>query len=127
MPNKDGTGPEGQAVKMKKRIAIPTESGVLCSHFGHCESFYIADIENNKLVASVFVTPPAHEPGLYPAWVKEQGVSEVICGGIGQKARDLFDAQSITVYYGADKKDPENLIQDHLNNMLKTGQNECDH
>lgn len=64
---------------------------------------------------------------MYPAWVKEQGVKEVICGGIGQKAQDLFAQQDITIYFGADNKDPEKLIQDHLNNLLKTGQNACDH
>lgn len=52
---------------MRKRIAIPTENGFLCSHFGHCESFYIADIENNEILSSSFVKPPKHEPGLYPA------------------------------------------------------------
>ncbi|MFA6806364.1 MAG: NifB/NifX family molybdenum-iron cluster-binding protein [Bacteroidales bacterium] len=112
---------------MKKRIAIPTESGVLCSHFGHCESFYIADVEDNKIISSSFVTPPAHEPGLYPAWIKQQGVNEVICGGIGEQAKVLFAAQNITLYIGADMKDPEKLIQDHLNNSLKTGQNACNH
>ena len=34
---------------MNKRIAIPVEDGMLCEHFGHCEYFYVADLENNKI------------------------------------------------------------------------------
>ena len=35
---------------MNKRIAIPVEDGMLCEHFGHCEYFYVADLENNEIV-----------------------------------------------------------------------------
>ncbi len=112
---------------MRKRIAIPTENGFLCSHFGHCETFYIADTENNEILSSSFVKPPKHEPGLYPAWVKEQGVDEVICGGVGEKAQILFAQQNITLYIGAGIKNPEDLVRDLLSGKLVTGQNACDH
>ena len=32
---------------MNKKIAIPMENGILCSHFGHCEYFALVNIENN--------------------------------------------------------------------------------
>ncbi len=112
---------------MKKRIAVPTENGILCSHFGHCESFYIADVENNEIVSSNFVKPPKHEPGVYPAWVKEQGVSEVICGGIGERAQALFAQQNIKLHIGAKNKNVEDLIRDLISGKLETGQNICDH
>ena len=112
---------------MRKRIAIPTENGFLCSHFGHCESFYIADIENEKIITSNFVKPPKHEPGLYPAWIKEQGVNQVICRGVGEKAQILFAQQNITLYIGAEKKNPEDLVRDLISGRLNTGQNACAH
>lgn len=112
---------------MRKRIAIPTENGVLCSHFGHCQAFYIADIEDNKIVSSSFVIPPEHEPGLYPAWINQQGVSQVICGGIGEKAEILFAKENISLCIGANIEKPEKLVQDLLDNKLKMGQNSCDH
>lgn len=112
---------------MKKRIAIPTENGVLCSHFGHCEAFYFADIVDNKIVKEEFIVPPAHEPGLYPAWIKQQGVSEVICGGIGEKAKVLFANQGINLNIGAELKSPTDLTNDYLNHSLVTGANSCDH
>ena len=49
---------------MKKKIAIPAESGKLCAHFGHCEKFYIADVENGEITDrfSTFVNPKVPIP-----------------------------------------------------------------
>lgn len=52
---------------MNKKIAIPIEDGMLCAHFGHCEYFYVADLVNNEIVKEEMITPPEHQPGLYPA------------------------------------------------------------
>jgi predicted Fe-Mo cluster-binding NifX family protein len=34
---------------MKKIIAIPLENGVLCAHFGHCQTFAIVNVENGTI------------------------------------------------------------------------------
>jgi len=80
---------------MKKRIAIPLENGILCSHFGHCQQFAIIDTENKSISGETLVTPPPHEPGLLPGWLAEKGVTDVIAGGMGQRAIDLFNNQKI--------------------------------
>jgi predicted Fe-Mo cluster-binding NifX family protein len=112
---------------MKKRIAIPLENGILCSHFGHCEQFAIIDTENNNVSAEELVTPPPHEPGLLPAWLAERAVTDVIAGGMGQRAINLFNQQNINVFVGAQLKSPKELANDLLNNSLAAGANYCDH
>lgn len=112
---------------MKKRIAIPLENGILCSHFGHCEQFAIVDAENNSISGETLVTPPPHEPGLLPAWLAEKGVTDVIAGGMGQRAIDLFNQQKINVFVGAQIKSHKELANDLLNNSLAAGANYCDH
>jgi len=112
---------------MKKRIAIPLENGILCSHFGHCEQFAIIDVENNKISGESLITPPPHEPGLLPAWLAEKAVTDVIAGGMGQRAIDLFNGQNINVFVGAQLKKPTELANDLLNNSLSAGANYCDH
>ena len=112
---------------MIKKIAIPIENGVLCAHFGHCQSFCFVDVENNKITNIAEIVPPAHEPGLYPAWVKEQGATEVICGGMGEKAKMLFNRQAITLHIGASVKTPKELVTDLLADNLLTGDNTCNH
>lgn len=112
---------------MKKKIAIPTANGKLCSHFGHCERFCFIEIEDKTINKVEMITPPEHEPGLYPKWVREQGATEVICGGIGSKARNLFAQEEIKVYLGAEIKEPEELAKDLINDKLNVGNNSCDH
>jgi predicted Fe-Mo cluster-binding NifX family protein len=112
---------------MKKRIAIPLENGTLCSHFGHCQQFAIVDTENYTISGRTLVTPPPHEPGLLPAWLAEKGVTDVIAGGMGQRAIDLFNQQKINVFVGAQIKSHEDLVNDLLNNSLAAGANYCDH
>jgi predicted Fe-Mo cluster-binding NifX family protein len=112
---------------MKKIIAIPLENGILCSHFGHCQQFAIIDAENNSISGEILVTPPPHEPGLLPAWLAEKGVTDVIAGGMGQRAIDLFNQQKINVFVGAPIKKSKYLANDLLNNTLSAGANYCDH
>ncbi|MBK9389551.1 MAG: NifB/NifX family molybdenum-iron cluster-binding protein [Bacteroidetes bacterium] len=112
---------------MKKRIAIPLENGILCSHFGHCEQFAIIDAENNIITGEVLVTPPPHEPGLLPAWLAEKGVTVVIAGGMGQRAISLFNSQNINVFVGAQLKGHKELAGDLIMNKLTAGANYCDH
>jgi len=112
---------------MKKHIAIPLENGILCSHFGHCEQFAIIDATDSIISEVSFVTPPPHEPGLLPAWLAEKGITDVIAGGMGQRAIDLFNQQNINVFVGAQIKSHTELVNDLLNNSLAAGANYCDH
>ena len=111
---------------MKYTVAIPLENGRLCSHFGHCQQF-ARDVENNTIVGEKLITPPPHEPGLLPGWLAERGVTDVIAGGMGQRALDLFAAQNIKVNVGAQPKSPNELVSDWLKSTLVTGNNVCDH
>jgi predicted Fe-Mo cluster-binding NifX family protein len=112
---------------MKRRIAIPLENGMLCSHFGHCREFAIIDTEENVISGEEFVTPPPHEPGLLPAWLAGKGVTDVIAGGMGQKAIGLFNNKNINVFVGAPVKSPKELAHDLLGDALEAGANYCDH
>jgi len=111
------------------KIAIPVAEGMLATHFGHCESFAFLDVELQErlLRGRQDVTPPAHEPGLLPRWLAEQGVEMIIAGGMGQRAQDLFVKSGIKVYTGAPAVSPEQLVQDFMQGSLSTGVNLCDH
>lgn len=112
---------------MKKKIAIPLEDGILCSHFGHCQQFAIIDTEDSHISDELLVTPPPHEPGLLPAWLAEKGVTDVIAGGMGQRAISLFNHQNINVFVGAPVKNHRELATDLINGTLTAGSNYCDH
>jgi len=112
---------------MKKKVAIPVENGKLCTHFGHCEKFYIAIIEDKKIKNRTEIIPPEHQPGLYPKWIKAQGVECVIASGMGENAQTLFKNEGIELFIGAPVKPVEELIKDYIHGVLKSGVNNCSH
>jgi len=114
-------------MKMKKLFAVPTENGKLCAHFGHCEAFAIVETEENKVIKEEFLTPPVHQPGVYPQFLAEHGVSVIISGGMGQKAQQLFTQNNIEVCMGVNAESPSKLVEQYLNSQLQTGENLCDH
>lgn len=111
------------------KIAVPVANNKICMHFGHCEQFYIydVDVESKKITDVSKLTPPPHEPGLLPRWLNEQKVNVIIAGGMGGSAQRLFRERSIEVFVGAKIEDPKKLIEDYLDNTLALGTNACDH
>jgi predicted Fe-Mo cluster-binding NifX family protein len=111
---------------MTKKIAIPMAGGKLSLHFGHCEQFAVIEIENGEVVKESLVNPPEHVPGSYPNFLAQKGVHEVLVGGIGQKAIEIFNANNIKVHMGAQAKTMAELVDDYNNDRLITGMNNCD-
>ncbi len=110
-----------------KLFAIPTASGVFCAHFGHCEKFAIVKTENDQVISTEMLEPPAHQPGLYPKFLAEMGVKMVIAGGMGQRAQDLFSSNGISTCVGVEPASPEELVKKYLEGNLDGGTNLCDH
>lgn len=112
---------------MDKCIALPLEGGILCAHFGHCEEFAIVKVTDNIITEVKVLTPPEHIPGLYPRWVASSGVTDVIAGGMGQKAIDLFNEQNINAFVGAPMEEPQKLVNDFIAGKLNLNANYCNH
>lgn len=111
------------------KIAIPMADGKLCMHFGHCEQFAIVQVDDaaKAVIATDYLTPPPHEPGVLPRWLHEQGVNVIIAGGMGQRAQDLFAQNGIAVVVGAAPEGIEDTVAAYLSGTLKAGPNACDH
>ncbi len=109
------------------KIAVPVTNGQLNVHFGHTQQFYIYKTENNLIVEEEILDPPPHEPGLYPKWLAEMGVTNVIAEGMGQKAIALFNQNKINVFVGVPVKAPKELVLELLNGTLETSDNTCSH
>ena len=109
------------------KIAMPVYGGKLSQHFGHSEQFSLIEVEDQSIRSREDVTPPAHEPGLLPRWLKEKGVSVVIAGGMGQRAQVIFEQAGIEVICGAPSQEPNEVVNSYLEGNLQTGDNACDH
>lgn len=124
-PEPPADEPTGESIT----VAFPTESGKVCPHFGHCREFVFltADQGSAEVRERKVLEPPRHEPGVLPRWVGEQGADLVISGGMGRKARDLFEKRGVRVVTGAPERTPEELVRDYLEGRLETGPNACSH
>ncbi len=110
------------------KVAIPVENGIVSSHFGHAQQFAFVDIKNGKSAGMEFKQSPIHEPGVLPKWLKDQGATHVICGGIGARAVELLVANNIDVIAGITGRSPEESALDLASGKL-SGVNgpTCDH
>jgi len=113
---------------MTKKIAIPVdENGILDGHFGHCKFFALLNIEGNTIVSEEKVVPPPHEPGVLPKWLAEKGVSDVLAGGMGHKAIQIFNYNNVNVFVGAPQLSANELVIGFLEKSIEFTANYCDH
>ena len=109
------------------KIAIPIVNGVLSAHFGHCESFAMVDVvpDTGEITLYEEVDAPQHQPGLFPRWLGSLGAEVIIAGGMGQRAKVLFDQNGISVVTGAETLPPKQIIADYVGGKLSTAPNPC--
>ncbi len=88
------------------KIAFPTEGDKglddrISQHFGRARYYTIVEIEDGKINGVWVAQNPlglSHEPGVLPLFLKERGISVLVCGGIGKRALELFERMGIKVY-----------------------------
>lgn len=112
------------------KIAIPIAGDQICTHFGHCEKFMFFDVDQGKkeILKTEIMNAPPHEPGLLPRLLHERGAAVVIAGGMGARARQLFEELGINLVVGVTPcGSPEEIVKSYLSGNLQTGINPCDH
>jgi len=112
---------------MDRKIAIPVENGILSGHFGHAKEFALVEVKGGEVVNNELLVPPPHEPGVLPKWLHDLGATDILAGGMGQKAIQLFLNNKINVFVGVAQKPVLQLVDDLINNALESGANYCDH
>ena len=113
---------------MNKKIAVPTDiTGNLDAHFGHCKFFEIFEIEGDQIISEQKVVPPPHEPGVLPKWLAEIGATDILAGGMGNKAIQIFNQQGVNVFVGAPQIKSKKLVEGFLNKTIDFSANYCDH
>lgn len=113
---------------MNKLIAVPVNAnGVLDAHFGHCKFFELFQTEGETIVSIEKVVPPPHEPGVLPKWLAEKGATDIIAGGLGERAIQIFKINNVNVFVGAPKLSAAELVLGFLEKTITYDANYCDH
>jgi predicted DNA-binding protein (UPF0251 family)/predicted Fe-Mo cluster-binding NifX family protein len=82
------------------KIAVTYEAGQVFQHFGHCAAFALYHVEDGNIVSNSIVPTNGTGHGALAGFLKDLGVDTLICGGIGQGARDALGQAGIRVYPG---------------------------
>jgi predicted Fe-Mo cluster-binding NifX family protein len=106
------------------KVAISTDRNKVSPHFGRCPQFTIVEIENNKLVDKKIIENPGHHPGYLPQYLNEIGVSCIIAGGMGMRAKELFSQTGIEAVLGVEG-DVEEIIGKIIDGSLEGGESIC--
>ncbi len=111
------------------KIALPVAQKKVCMHFGHCEEFALFEVdeESKEIINQEYIGSPPHQPGILPGWLKEQGATVIISGGMGMRAQSMFNQHGIQVIVGSPVGEPKVIAAAYLNGTLETGANICDH
>lgn len=65
------------------KIAATYDNGNIFQHFGKTEFFKVYEVEDNKVVSSEVIGSNGTGHGALAGLLAEQGISVLICGGIG--------------------------------------------
>jgi ATP-binding protein involved in chromosome partitioning len=109
------------------RIAIPLQQGKFSQHFGGAESFafYNVDETSRAIGERHLDTPPEHGRGIFPMWLRNQGATVILAGGMGPRAIDILGQQGIEVVLGVRGEDPDAVVQSYLNGTLDASGEVC--
>ena len=106
------------------KIAISTDSGNVCAHFGRAPEFTFVTIEDNQVLKKEVLQNPGHSVGSIPQFVNQQGAKYMIAGGMGRRAEAFFNQFGIEVIVGISGK-IEDVIKKILDGTLEGGESLC--
>ena len=83
------------------KYAITYENHMVFQHFGKCPAFLLVDIEDGIIVKKELLSANGSGHGALVTLIQEAGVDVLVCGGIGQGARDALAKANIALIGGA--------------------------
>ncbi|MBP3891948.1 MAG: NifB/NifX family molybdenum-iron cluster-binding protein [Solobacterium sp.] len=109
------------------KLAVTYENGEVFQHFGHTEQFKIYEIEDGKVVKEEVIGTNGQGHGSLGAFLQEQGVNTLICGGIGMGAQNALASAGVEFYPGVQGSADE-AVQAYLKGELVYNPDaHCDH
>jgi len=109
------------------KIAVPLHQGKFSQHFGGAElfAFYNVGDDANTVGERQLEPPPEHNRGVFPMWLRNQGATHVLAGGMGPRAIDILNHHGIEVVLGIEGDDPDTVVRSFLDGTLKATGEAC--
>jgi predicted Fe-Mo cluster-binding NifX family protein len=108
------------------KVALAVDGTHVAAHFGRCEKYMIAQVDDGAVTEQGTVANPGHEPGYLPRMLNELGVDAIVAGGMGPRAQVLFEHFGIQAIPGVSGPVADVLAQ-LAAGELKPGESTCEH
>ncbi|MHA1669931.1 MAG: NifB/NifX family molybdenum-iron cluster-binding protein [Promethearchaeota archaeon] len=106
------------------KIAISTDSGQVCAHFGRAPEFTFVTIENSEIIKKEVLPNPGHTVGSIPKFLSEHEANYIITGGMGRRAVEFFNQYKIEVIMGIEGT-IDNVTKGFINGTLEGTEGIC--
>ncbi|SDM85290.1 NifB/NifX family molybdenum-iron cluster-binding protein [Acetanaerobacterium elongatum] len=108
------------------KIAVTTQDNQVFQHFGQCSSFTVFTAEDGAINNKVILDASQHGHAALAGFLKAAAVDVVICGGIGQGARQMLSSAGIELISGIDGS-IEDAVKNYLSGQLNDMGGSCNH
>ena len=109
------------------KVAVCFENGEVFQHFGHTEQFKVYLIENGKIISSEIIGTNGTGHEALADFLKERGITSLICGGIGSGAVAALSSSGITIYGGNSGSADEVAQKFASGNLTPNAEANCHH
>ena len=108
------------------RIAVTYEDGLVFQHFGKTKEFKIYEVDGNEIENCELITTDGEGHEALAPLLSEYDIDVVICGGLGEGAKNALAEEGIHVISGA-TGDANQAVKDFLSGNLTSEGVNCDH
>lgn len=102
-----------------KKVAIPLVNKQLSPYFEKCSAFLIFSVDDKNLIKSE-LEHSYLQSGLFPYWLAQRGVTDIIVRRVSEDTIHKFDQFKINVFVGVKIAEPKELIKEFLSGTLET-------
>lgn len=100
-----------------KHIAIPIDNH-LSGNFGECNYYTVFEVDKDVKSTKTMLLPAGIEISTIPAWLKGEGITDIITYKTDRNIINLFAAEKINLFLGIPIATPEKIIDDYLQGKL---------
>lgn len=106
------------------KICVPMKSTMVHNHFGKAPEFMLLVVEDRIIVSRETIKNPGREKGAVLELMPVHGVTHIIAGGMGERAKGILKEHNITVVTGA-LGSIDNALDRFLKGELKPAEARC--
>ena len=108
------------------KIAVASQGDRIFQHFGQCRNFSVFTVEDGKVKNVSMLDASQNGHAALSGFLKDEGINVVICGGIGEGARQMLSDSGIQLFSGLEGGINDAVISFLLGELTDQG-GSCSH